>query len=314
MKKFTDWCFNFILMAVLFSSLGEKFWLLDLFSHFYLQYWIALVVLLNVYIHRKNKFRLYLTGLLLTVVTLELGAMVLNRAPMVRIPKEKERVRLLEYNTQGNLPSLENWLPTYAGNYDVVVLLEAHPHFQELFEKLKTAFPYQIAHLEKSPFGIAILSRWEVTATNEFQAEGGFYPQYELEIKMPTGDSFLLYALHAPPPIAPKLAEAHEVILGELAEKIQQKRHPAIVVGDLNTTARSHRFTRLVKQTHLRDTAGISPWAHTWPSVLVNLSSFLGIRIDQCLVSNSFSLVERKRLDDLGSDHLPVECVVQIEK
>jgi endonuclease/exonuclease/phosphatase (EEP) superfamily protein YafD len=312
--KFANVILSLIFFGVLLSSFGEKFWLLDLFSHFYLHYWLVLVVLLNVFMYKKMKFQAYLAALLLIVVSLELGAVVLNRAPMVKIGQESARIRILEFNTQGNIKVLENWLPAQAGTLDVVVLLEAHPHFQELFDKLKTSFPYQVHHLEKSPFGIAVLSRWEITASREFQSEGGFYPQFEVQIKMPSGDEFSLLAVHAPPPFAPQLAEAHEVILGELADKLAQKKLPSIVVGDLNTTARSHRFTKLVKATGLRDTAGLSPWANTWPSVLVNFVSVLGIRIDQCLVSNSFSLVERERLGDLGSDHLPVRCVVQLEK
>lgn len=314
MKTFANICFFGILLGVLLSTLGEKFWVLDLFTHFYLQYWVGLIVLLFYYGYRKNKFRIYLTSLMLIVVSLELGAAVLNRAPMVKHPKESARIRIFSFNAAGKSEMLSNWLSAKAGTFDVVVLLEAHNNFQPLLEKLKADYPYQVSHLEDSPFGIAVLSRWEITNTREFEAEGNFYPQYELQIKMPTGDEFLLFAMHAPPPFAPQLAEAHEVILGELAERNQQKKFPAIVVGDLNTTARSHRFTKLVKHTSLRDTAGISPWAHTWPAALVNLWTFLGIRIDQCLVSNSFSIVDRDRLEDLGSDHLPVKCVVQLEK
>lgn len=314
MRKFADICFTLILLSVLLSSFGEKFWVLDLFSHFYFQYWIGLVILCIFYFYNKNKFLGYLAGLLFIVVTLELGAAVMNRAPMVRIPKESARIRVFSFNAAGKSKILENWLPARAGTFDVVVLLEAHSHFQELLEKLKADYPYQVSHLENSPFGIAVLSRWEITQSRELEAEAGVYPQYELQLKMPSGDEFLLYAMHAPPPMVPPLAEAHEAILGELAEKIQQKKIPAIVVGDLNTTARSHRFTKLVKHTNLRDTAGTSPWAHTWPAALVKIWSFLGIRIDQCLVSNSFSLVERQSLDDLGSDHLPIKCTVQLER
>ena len=314
MKKTGYLYFNLIFLAVILSTLGGTFWLFDLFSHFYLQYWIVLVVLINVFIYRGKKFHSYVSGLLLIVVTLELGAAVLNRASMIKIPKESAQVRVFEFNTQGRIDTIEHWLPTHAGSFDVVVLLEAHLHFHEFLEKLKSEYPYQVTHLENSPFGIAVLSRWEITGNNEFQAEGGFYPQYELQIKMPSDDEFLLYAMHAPPPFAAQLAEAHEVILGELSERVNRKKSPAIVVGDLNTTARSYRFLKLVKDSNLRDTAGISPWATTWPSSLLKISTFLGIRIDHCLVSNSFSLVERERLEDLGSDHMPVVCTVQIEK
>jgi endonuclease/exonuclease/phosphatase (EEP) superfamily protein YafD len=243
-----------------------------------------------------------------------LAVTVEHRAPMVKIPKEDERIRIFEFNSAGNNEILKNWLPVHVQDYDVVVLLEAHSGFQEFLEKLKSEYPFQVAHLENSPFGIAVLSRWEITETKEFETEGGLYPQYALQIKRPAGDEFLLFALHAPPPFAPQLAEAHEAILGELADKLHQKKFPAIVVGDLNTTASSKRYSKLMKDTNLRDTAGISPWANTWPATLVNFASVLGIRIDHCLVSNSFSIVERERLTDLGSDHLPIKCVVQVEK
>jgi len=314
MKKAAHLIFSGILIAVLLSSLGGKFWLLDLFSHFYLIYWLVLAGVLNVFLYYKEKFFAYLCALVLVVVSLELGAMVLNRAPMVKTPEARNQVRLLEYNSAGDLAGFQQWLPRHAGEFDVIVLLGAQPGAQEFLEKVKSEYPFQNLHLQEGPFGLAVLSRWEIVATKEFQTEGGFYPQSEMQIKMPSGEEFLLYALHAPPPLAPTLAEAHEGILGELAEKIAGKRFPALVVGDLNTTARSHRFTKLVGLTHLRDTAGISPWANTWPSALVNVASVLGIRIDHCLVSNSFSLVERQRLEDLGSNHLPVKCVVQIEK
>jgi endonuclease/exonuclease/phosphatase family metal-dependent hydrolase len=86
------------------------------------------------------------------------------------------------------------------------------------------------------------------------------------------------------------------------------------VVGDLNTTSFSGRYQRLMKETGLNDTAGISPWANSWPSVLLNWVSLLGIRIDHCLVSTTFSLVHRERIEDLDSDHLPTKIILQFEK
>ncbi|MBS1972384.1 MAG: endonuclease/exonuclease/phosphatase family protein [Bdellovibrionales bacterium] len=308
-----------ILLALLvlcmgLSALGESQWFLDLFSHFMLQYAVLALLLAIFYRVKKQKNNTYIALIAFIYACIMLANVVDRRAPMVKIPKESERVRIFEFNTSGNVEVLKNWLPVHAGEFDVVVLLEAGLHFEPLLEQLKSQYPYQATHLENSPFGMAVLSRWEITENKSFESEGGSFQQYELKIKRPVGDEFLLYALHAPPPFAPQLANAHEAILGELSEKIHDKQFPAIVVGDLNTTPTSHRFLKLVKNTGLRDTAGISPWANTWPALSVNLFSLLGIRIDHCLVSNSFSIVERERLTDLGSDHLPIKCVLQVEK
>lgn len=309
---------NFLLALLVlglgFSALGDSQWFFDLFSHFMLQY-AVLGLLLALYFHfKKQRNNAYIAVFALIYACVMLANVVDRRAPMVKIGKESERIRIFNFNAAGNAEVLKNWLPVHTEEFDIIVLLEAGLHFESLLEQLRTTYPYQAVHLENSPFGIAVLSRWEITDNKSFEAEGGSFQQYQLTIKRPIGDEFLLYALHAPPPFAPQLAEAHEAILGELSEKLHDKKFPAIVVGDLNTTPTSQRFLKLVKNTGLRDTAGISPWAHTWPAATVNWVSLLGIRIDQCLVSNSFSIVERERLTDLGSDHLPVKCVLQVEK
>ncbi len=308
-----------ILLALLvlclgLSALGEGQWFLDLFSHFMLQYAVLALLLALFFRAKVQKNSSYIALIAFIYICVQLANVVDHRAPMVKIPKEPERVRIFEFNAGGNAEVLKNWLPLHSGEFDVVVLLEAGLQFDPLLEQLKSQYPYQAVHLENSPFGLAVLSRWEITENKAFESEGGSFQQYELKIKRPAGDEFLLYALHVPPPVAPQLANAHEAIFGELAEKLHDKQFPAVVVGDLNTTATSQRFLKLLKSTGLRDTGGISPWANTWPALSVNLFSLLGLRIDHCLVSNSFSIVERERLTDLGSDHLPFKCVLQVEK
>jgi endonuclease/exonuclease/phosphatase (EEP) superfamily protein YafD len=318
MLRFANFSLGFLVLALGCASLGDRQWFLDLFSHFMLQYWVVALLLLLFFLAKKNamksKWKVYLSLACLIYTSVLLAVVVGHRAPMVKVPKEEERVRIFEFNTAGNGDILKNWLPIHQKDYDLVVLLEVHAGFQELLEKLKSEYPYQMVHPESSPFGMAVLSRWEIVDTKEFETEGGLYPQYVLQVKRPTGDEFLLFTLHAPPPFAPQLAEAHDAIFGELAEKLHQRKLPAVVVGDLNTTASSRPYSKLIKDTNLRDTAGISPWANTWPAGFVNFASLLGIRIDHCLVTNSFSIVERERLMDLGSDHLPIKCVIQLEK
>jgi endonuclease/exonuclease/phosphatase (EEP) superfamily protein YafD len=300
--------------ALIAAQFGETQWIAELFSHFMLQYFFLSVLLLAFFAFKKQKRSAYMALALTVVTSYLLTNSVIQRAPTVKVPRPSHQVRIFEFNTQMNVKTLTNWLPTHGGNYDLIVLLETGPDFAPLMEKLKGEFPYQVSHLDDSMFGLVVLSRWEFTHSEEFKAEAGVYPQYALTVKAPTGDEFLLYALHVPPPFSPQMAEAHEVIVGELIERLQQKIHPALVVGDLNMTQYAKHYAKLLRLTGLRDSAGLSPWQHSWPALTVNLFSPLGIRIDHCLVSTTFALVERERLTDLNSDHLPARCVFQIEK
>lgn len=306
--------FYALLISMIFTSLGDRFWFFDLFSHFVLQYWVLALVLFFIFVGRRMARKSFIVALLWLWATVELGSAVLDRAPEVEIVNKSNQVRIFEFNTQGNPEIVNHWLPVHAPDYDIVVLLEATPDFKKLIEDLTPHFPHQALHLENSPFGIAVLSRWEIADTKKFMTESEVYPQFNLQIKNPEAGDFKLYAMHAPPPVSPAFELSHKKILTELTDKLLNRKLPAIVVGDLNTTSFSPRYQRLMKETGLNDTAGISPWAHSWPSMTLNFVSLLGIRIDHCLVSPTFSLVERKTLEDLGSDHLPVKILLQFEK
>ena len=303
------------LVAVLtISHFGQTIWIAELFSHWMMQYLFLAAVLFAIFYRKKAAYRAYVSiGVIIYCGYIMMGSDA-HRASRVQIPSPKAQMRILEFNTQGKTEAIANWLPLHAASYDIVVLLETGTDYEPILEKLKSEFPFQVSHLDNSLFGIAILSRFEILDKKEFTAEGGFYPQFELTLKAPTEDPFLLFAMHLPPPFAPQLAEAHEVLLGELIEKLQQKKHAAVVIGDLNMTQYSKHYAKLLRLTGLRDTAGLSPADHSWPAIGIHLFSPLGIRIDHCLVSATFSLLDRQRLADLNSDHLPFKCTLQIEK
>jgi endonuclease/exonuclease/phosphatase (EEP) superfamily protein YafD len=313
--KLANFSFYLLLMAMIFAEFGSRFWFFDLFSHFVLQYWVLSLILFLFFSAKKSRRKTLVSATLCLWATVQLGSAVLDRAPKTVVVNRQAQLRIFEFNAEGNPEILNNWLPVHAAGYDVIVLLEATPDFQKLVEVLGKEFPYQALHLENSPFGIAVLSRWEMTQIKKFTFEGELYPQFQLQLKGPEAvGEFTLFAMHVPPPFTPHFEIAHKKLLTDLTDRLQQRKFPALVVGDLNTTSFSDRYQRLMKETGLSDTAGISPWAHSWPSHTINFLSLLGIRIDHCLVSTTFSLVNRERLEDLGSDHLPTKILLQFEK
>lgn len=78
-----------------------------------------------------------------------------------------------------------------------------------------------------------------------------------------------------------------------------------IVAGDFNSVTWSNTVSRMEKLTATRHIVGIGP---TWLSYQFPdfLRPYLGLPIDQVLLSKHFDLFSVKRLPSVGSDHLPV--------
>lgn len=82
-------------------------------------------------------------------------------------------------------------------------------------------------------------------------------------------------------------------------------KNPTIIAGDFNSVPWSNTVSRMEKLTATRHVSGIGP---TWLSYKFPefLRPYLGLPIDQILLSKQLDLVSVKRLPSIGSDHLPV--------
>lgn len=89
--------------------------------------------------------------------------------------------------------------------------------------------------------------------------------------------------------------------------------HSVIVAGDFNSVTWSHAVERIEKMTRTRHVANIGP---TWLSFKLPdfLRPYIGLPIDQVLVSDSIAVTEVKRLRSIGSDHLPVLIEFELKK
>ena len=76
-----------------------------------------------------------------------------------------------------------------------------------------------------------------------------------------------------------------------------------ILLGDLNMTSSSKRFTNFLKETNLYTYSSFKNITSTWPTFLPN---YLGIQIDHVLFTNNFKLVNKKIANNFGSDHRPL--------
>ena len=188
----------------------------------------------------------------------------------------------------------------------MVVLLEASSNFEPELDELKELYPYQIKHLEDSPFGIALASKHPIDFGAVSFEPSRLFPHIEATIKLPGRETPLaLVALHAPPPISGEMAEGRNRKFDYIARKaIAQAQATPIVVGDFNLTPWSPYFQKFVTDSGLRDARTPRRFDHTWPVTFDNAN--IGLAIDHSFAHPSLPLVRRTIGPDLGSDHLPV--------
>ena len=84
------------------------------------------------------------------------------------------------------------------------------------------------------------------------------------------------------------------------------------MAGDFNSVTWSHTVKRMETLTRTHHLGQIGP---TWLSFKLPdfLRPYLGLPIDQVLISDNIKIVQAKRLESIGSDHLPVLVDFQLD-
>jgi len=135
-------------------------------------------------------------------------------------------------------------------------------------------------------------------------------PAIVLDVPQSTGPPLLaLFATHLRSPMTPGDAWARNRQLSVLARRVEAE--PAlnkVVVGDLNITRWSPLFADLTGLAGIRDGQEGFGLGGSWPSMF---GRWLGIPIDQTLVSSHVRVVRRVVGPDVGSDHLPVTTTIE---
>lgn len=296
-----------LLVATVFAALASHHWFAELFSHFTPHYSVfALLCLLGLALLRVWRWAAVAGALVLWNGYPVARALLNSEAPAAATSRQFTMFHFnvgLNHEQPGRISS---YLRRRAKLIDVVVLLEASSQFGPVLEEIKDLFPYQIKHLEDSPFGIALASRYPIDAGAVSFKPLRLFPHIEAAIKLPERDMPLsLYALHAPPPISGEMAEARNAKFDTIARRVAaQPQATPVVIGDFNLTPWSPYFQKFVADSGLRDARTPRRFDHTWPVTFDNAT--IGLAIDHSFAHPSLTLVKRTIGPDLGSDHMPV--------
>ncbi|PKL43474.1 MAG: hypothetical protein CVV41_10470 [Candidatus Riflebacteria bacterium HGW-Riflebacteria-1] len=285
--------------ATLLGFSGRLSWVLDLFSHFRVQYLVVLTVFgiaLLMAGRRKTAFIFLGFAFINLTQVIPLYFAGQNTPPAGSPPL---RAVLVNVNTRlGDPAKISEFIRNT--NPDIIVLEETNSKWLSDLAWLHTSYPHSLAEPRDDNFGIALFSRLPFAESTVINLPGIGVPSILAVVKTEQGDLHIL-ATHPLPPVSSEYAGLRNDQLEQLPKYVDSAQ-PTLLIGDLNLTPWSYNFRKLLRETGLRDSSqgyGVQP---SWP----NNNPFLRIPLDHILHSPDIVVLRRAIGPDVKSDHFPV--------
>ncbi|CAA6678361.1 MULTISPECIES: endonuclease/exonuclease/phosphatase family protein [unclassified Lentimonas] len=282
------------------GALGQWHWILDLFSHFRIQYTITLLGIgaaLLLLRHTRWGFISCITGIVLSISLLPYAP---KQAPET-LPAPEHN--LLNYNLNTANRKYQEVLEfLQTTNADIVFLMEVNQTWISKLSALKASYPYSIMHPRSDNFGLALYSKHPIDNGMIPSFGSNELPTIEAAIRLPK-QTLHLIGTHPLPPVSKENSDSRNQQLTSIAAHIQNTSHDyQIVTGDLNCTPWSFIFKDFTQQAALKDSSIGNGIGGTWFRKL----GFISIPIDHILGSERITFTEKEIKDTFGSDHSAV--------
>jgi endonuclease/exonuclease/phosphatase (EEP) superfamily protein YafD len=287
---------------------GSGHQVLELLTHFRLQYLLGGLLLLPLYGLAQRRLEILIC---LFCVALNAAPIVTWYAPaMTVLPENPQPLRVIVSNVLTKNERYDDLIRyVQTATPDVLVVMELDPKWQKQLARLRSQLPYNIESPSDDNFGIAIYSRYPLqTPVIRYWADGPYaVPSLTANITV-NQKTLSLVATHPLPPLKPDYFQYRNQQMVDMANYVKAQPHPTIVMGDLNMSMWSPYYQKFVHDTKFKNTRqgfGIKP---SWPAN----SPLLLIPIDHCLVSPAIAVVRHQVGPDIGSDHYPLLADLQI--
>jgi endonuclease/exonuclease/phosphatase (EEP) superfamily protein YafD len=289
-----------LLVAVHLLPFGARlWWVIDLTTHFRVQY-LAVTFVLLVLLALRRHWRAYFVLLAAGVVSVVPLVPYLPLAPRAAAVAVEPRLKVLTVNVSYRQFSARRLVEIVREvGADVVVTQELTPYADEVLAPLDETLPHHYKMPLQGRFGIGVWSRLPLESAMPFAL--GRQPAIEARVRF-GDDAFTVLGVHLNAPTSPRRAAARNTELRQLAERSAAIEGPLVVAGDFNLTPYSPLFGDWLATSGLTDTRRGRTPSVSWPATL----PIFGIPIDHVAVSPEFAILAHRRLPDFGSDHYGV--------
>jgi endonuclease/exonuclease/phosphatase (EEP) superfamily protein YafD len=293
-------CGEILLVATVAGFFGDLWWVLDLFSHFRVQYFVGLAAVALVLIFGRQFKKSAFFGVVAAVNMWTLVPLYSGK-PLPPIDASRSyRALLMNVNTQTGQPervaqAIRQLDP------DFVVLEEVNDRWLSALASALRAYPYAKAEPRSDNFGIALFSKHPLARSEIRQVGEADVPSLIAEPELPAG-RLTVVATHPLPPGSREYSRLRNDQLARLPALVKEGTSPVFLLGDLNVTPWCPQFKRLLRASGLRDSSEGRGVQGTWPTHF----PILLIPIDHCLHSAGIEVAKRALGPNVGSDHYPL--------
>ncbi len=280
---------------------GQLSWVLDLTSHFRVQY-LAALSLLAIAFCIGRKF--CAAGVMGCAAALNLIVIAPYYLPESKCgsPQAETTLRalLINVNTSNKHYELTREL-IRSTSPDLIILEEVDAKWMSELSDLRRDYPYEKSEPREDNFGIAMFSRYLFENAKIVYLGDAGVPSVVAQVRVKAKVLNVL-TTHPLPPGSRSGSLLRDGQLAELPAFLRNRKGPIVLLGDLNVSPWSAHFRKLLRETGLRDSARGRGIHSTWPT----MSLLLRVPIDHCLVSRDVCVLNRIVCRDIGSDHYPL--------
>jgi endonuclease/exonuclease/phosphatase (EEP) superfamily protein YafD len=294
-------------LAVVLGQFGDRHWLLDLLAHWRVQYAavFAACAIALLLLRRPRSAMLALLGAGL------LGLSVLRQVGGAPPPAgaASPSFRFASFNhprAERHAQAIGEWLERSGA--DVVAMQELHsPQTVQALAAALPSFPYVHAQFGRWS-DVTIFSRWPILQAQTVELTPGGARAAQVRIDW-QGQPVTLAGVHLHWPVGANNVRQRNAGLQALAALARDTPGPLLIGGDFNVTQWSPVFGAAFAPAPLADCARGQGLVNSWPAFFPPAA----IRIDHCLASPHWRVLQVSAGPAFGSDHRPVlsELVLQ---
>ena len=291
-----------VAIFTILPTLFPDIWWIDLMSHFRVQYLVALVFVLLLFI--LIGFRRVVIPVLILIFLFIWNAVYilpLYISPENVSEKSQHELKILSINLLSSKIDTTKVLELIKEkDPDILVLMELTPQWENQLIGLYKSYPFYKVEPRNNNFGIAMLSKTEMSSTLVYFENS---PTPSIIAELVFGNKPLsILATHPMPPISMATFNSRNTQLKEIAFKSADFSENFILIGDLNISSFSSHFKDLLTHSNLVDSRNGFGLVTTWPADFYPLRTTL----DHCLIGGELKILERETEKNIGSDHLPI--------